>query len=124
MPDLIATRFATALADKDKAALAEVLTPDVDLKAVTPRKCWEATGIDEVFEVLFGNWFEEQRHIDAVLEMSTDHPVEDTQHFSYRLAVTTPDGPHVVEQQAYYRATDGRISYLRVLCSGFRPVLR
>jgi hypothetical protein len=35
--------------------------------------------------------------------------------------VTTPDGPHLVEQQAYYSADD-RIHYLRVLCSGFRPI--
>jgi hypothetical protein len=27
----------------------------------------------------------------------------------------------VVEQQAYYSTTDGRISWMRVLCSGFRP---
>jgi hypothetical protein len=33
----------------------------------------------------------------------------------------TPDGPHLVEQQAYYSATDGRISWMRVICSGFRP---
>jgi len=35
--------------------------------------------------------------------------------------VSTPDGPHLVEQQAYYSTTDGRISWMRVLCSGFRP---
>ena len=27
----------------------------------------------------------------------------------------------LVEQQAYYSATDGRISWRRVICSGFRP---
>ena len=27
----------------------------------------------------------------------------------------------VVEQQAYYSTTDGRISWMQVLCSGFRP---
>lgn len=31
------------------------------------------------------------------------------------------DGAHVAEQQAYHRSVDGRITYLRVLCSGFRP---
>ena len=32
-----------------------------------------------------------------------------------------PDGPFVVEQQAYYEERDGRIGWMRVICSGFRP---
>jgi len=121
MPDSIAVRFATALAGKDTAALRKVLATEIDFKALTPRKFWEADHVDQVLDVLFDNWFEEQKRIDGLIEMSTDHPVEDTQHFSYRFAVSTPDGPHVIEQQAYYRAVDGQISWLRVLCSGFRP---
>lgn len=31
------------------------------------------------------------------------------------------DGPFVVEQQAYLEVRDGRIGWMRVLCSGFRP---
>jgi hypothetical protein len=45
----------------------------------------------------------------------------DRDRVAWRFAVTTPDGPHLVEQQAYYSTTDGRISWMRVLCSGFRP---
>jgi hypothetical protein len=48
--------------------------------------------------------------------------VEDTHEVGYRLAITNPDGAHTVEQQAYYRADGDRISYLRVVCSGYRPV--
>ena len=33
---------------------------------------------------------------------------------------TGSDGQFVVEQQAYYMQRDGRISWMRVLCSGFR----
>jgi hypothetical protein len=40
---------------------------------------------------------------------------------AWRFAVATPDGPHLVEQQAYCSTADGRISWMRVLCSGFRP---
>jgi hypothetical protein len=32
-----------------------------------------------------------------------------------------PDGLHTVEQQAYVEERDGRISWMRVLCSGFQP---
>ena len=46
---------------------------------------------------------------------------KDFDRVAWRFAVSTPDGPHLVEQQAYYSVTDGRISWMRVLCSGFRP---
>jgi hypothetical protein len=45
----------------------------------------------------------------------------DRDRVAWRFAVTTSDGPHLVERQAYYSATDGRISWMRVICSGFRP---
>jgi hypothetical protein len=32
-----------------------------------------------------------------------------------------PDGSYLVEQLAFYSATDARISWMRVMCSGFRP---
>jgi hypothetical protein len=41
---------------------------------------------------------------------------------SYRFAITNPDGRFTVEQQAYYRVRDDRINYLRVVCSGYRPL--
>jgi hypothetical protein len=47
--------------------------------------------------------------------------VADRDRVGWRFAVSTPDGPHLVEQQAYYSTPDGRISWMRVLCSGFRP---
>jgi hypothetical protein len=40
----------------------------------------------------------------------------------YRFRVRNPDGTFVVEQQAYLAALDGQIAWMRVLCSGFRPV--
>ena len=72
--------------------------------------------------MVFANWFEEQDHIDALVDVSSGTPVEDTQHVGYRFAITNPDGEHTVEQQAYYRTEDDRISYLRIVCSGYRPV--
>ena len=40
---------------------------------------------------------------------------------SYRFEIDNEDGARVVEQQAYYREEDGRIVWMRVLCSGYRP---
>ena len=34
----------------------------------------------------------------------------------------SPDGRFVVEQQAYLEERDGRIGWMRVMCSGFRPL--
>ena len=115
-------RFAEAIAAKDVDAITSLLAPEVDFRALTPRKFWEATSPAEVVDVLFDNWFEEQDHIDALVDVTSGTPVEDTQQVGYRFAVTNPDGPHTVEQQAYYRADGDQISYLRVVCSGYRPV--
>ena len=115
-------RFAEAIAAKDAEAITSLLASDIDFRALTPRKFWEAATPGEVLEVLFDNWFEEQDHIDALVDVATGTPVEDTQQVGYRFAITNPDGPHTVEQQAYYRTDGDRISYLRVVCSGYRPV--
>ncbi len=125
--DTIGRRFAQALASKDRAALDALLSPTVDFKALTPRRSWEAGSPAEVAEIAFGTWFDDGDRIDTLVEVTEGPPVEDTAHVRYRLTVTNDDGPHTVEQQAYYR-TDGdridtgRINYLRVLCSGYRPV--
>jgi hypothetical protein len=36
--------------------------------------------------------------------------------------VRNPEGLFLVEQQAYLAERDGRIGWMRVLCSGYRPV--
>ena len=117
----LGSRFATALASKDTAGVRALVADDVDFKALTPRRLWEGASPDDVVAAL-GQWFDEDDHIDALEEVADGAPVADTQHVAYRLRVTNADGPHAVEQQAYYRADGDRISYLRVMCSGFRPL--
>jgi hypothetical protein len=121
--DGLGARFARAIADKDTEALTAVLSPDVDFKALTPRKFWEGDSAADVLEAVFGSWFGESDDIDtAQVEVTAGTPVEDTQQVGYRFAITNPDGQHTVEQQAYYRAEGDRIGYLRIVCSGYRPV--
>ena len=122
MTDALGVRLAEAIAAKDTDAVTALLAPDLDFRALTPRKFWEASTPDEVLEILFDNWFEESDHIDALVDVTEGADVEDTHEVGYRLAITNPDGAHTVEQQAYYRADGDRISYLRVVCSGYRPV--
>jgi hypothetical protein len=114
-------RFARALAAKDFAGVAAVLHPEVDFHGMTPSRFWEATGPEQVIEQVLKEWFEDQDHIDALLALEVGG-FGDRDRVGWRFAVTTPDGPHVVEQQAFYSAIDDRIGWMRVMCSGFRPV--
>lgn len=117
----LGTSLARAIAGKDHDAVRALLAPDVDFLAMTPRRTWEADDAGAVLGVLFGHWFEDQDVIEDVLDVADGEPVEDTASVTYRFAISTPDGPHVAEQHAYYRADDDRIQYLRIMCSGFRP---
>ena len=121
MTDALGVRLAEAIAAKDTDALTSLLAPDLDFRALTPGKFWEATTPGDVAEVVFGTWFKVSDHVDALVHVTEGADVEDTHEVGYRLAITNADGPHTVEQQAYYRTEDGRISYLRVMCSGYRP---
>jgi hypothetical protein len=117
------TRFATSLAAKDEPTLRGLFTPDVDFRGLTPGRSWEAADVDGLLEVLLGSWFEASDEIQATLDVGDDPDVADTHAVRYRFRVRNPDGDHVVEQRAFYRCdTEGRIDYLRVLCSGFRRV--
>lgn len=71
-------------------------------------------------EVLLGSWFEAGDHIDA-LEGVQVGAIADRDRVAYRLRVSTPDGMFLVEQEAHYGVENGRIGWLRILCSGYRP---
>ena len=113
--------FARAFADKDAARIRELLHPEVDFKGLTPSRSWEATGQDAVLDILFGSWLEDKDQVEA-LEGVEEDAVADRERVGYRCSVTNPDGRFVFEQQAYLSARDGQIDWMRVVCSGFRPV--
>ena len=114
--------FARAVAGKDRAALVSLLADDVDFKGLTPGRLWEASDAAGVAAIFFDTWFGPDDDVVGLIGSHDGEPVADTDRVSYRLDVSNDDGAHVVEQQAYFRAADGRIGHLRVLCSGFRPV--
>ena len=114
----LGAELARAVADKDAARLRALLADDVDFRGLTPRRVWDASGADEVVDVFFGHWFEDTDVIEEVVQVETDG-FADRQRVGYRLRLRS-DG---VEQQAYLAPDDdGRIAWLRVVCSGFRPV--
>lgn len=119
MTDL-AEAFARAVADKDHDALRGLLHPQVDFRGMTPGRIWEADGPEDVVAAV-AQWFEDSDVIEDVESVETE-AFADRQRAGYRLRVRNPDGLHLVEQQAYLSERDGRIGWLRVLCSGYRPV--
>ncbi len=113
-------RFAEAIANRDRDALTALFAEDVDFTALTPRRTWQAGSPDEVVDIVFGNWFEESDHIEST-SAAEGESAADTRHVGYRFAITNPDGPHVVAQQAFYRTEGDAIAWMRIVCSGYRP---
>jgi hypothetical protein len=122
MPEVttLGADFARAIADKDSNRLLELLGADIDFQAMTPRRTWEASDPAAVLSILFGHWFEDDDDIEALERIDTD-TFADRERVGYRLSVSNPEGRFLVEQQAYLSERDGKIVWMRVLCSGYRP---
>jgi ketosteroid isomerase-like protein len=115
-------QFVRAVAGRDAAGLTALLSDDIDFKALTPNRFWEADSAEGVVrDVIFGHWFEKTARIDAIeaVECTT---VAERQRVGYRLRVTNDDGMFAVEQQAYLDVRDGRITWLRIMCAGYQPI--
>ena len=97
------------------------MDPEIDFAGLTPRRYWQAGGPDEVISTILRQWFEDSHEIEALEQLDHD-VIADRERVGYRFSVTNPDGRFLVEQQAYLAAQDGRITWMRVLSSGFRPV--
>lgn len=120
MGGTLGERFVEALASKDDTRLRALVDPYVEFRGMTPNRFWEATGVDELLSVL-GQWFDEKDDIEDVEDLETGEFV-DRERIEYRFRVRNGEGLHLVEQQGYLIASDGRITWLRVMCSGFRPI--
>jgi ketosteroid isomerase-like protein len=113
--------FADAVASKDYARMAELLHPEVDFRALTPNRSWQANDPDTVIEEILKAWIEDDEHVEELISVETD-TVSDRERVGYRYRLRTPGGSFLVEQQAYLRERDGRIDWVRLVCSGSRPV--
>jgi hypothetical protein len=107
------------LARKDFHQVAEVLCPDIDFGALTPRRAWEAATAHDTVEVL-RTWFDRETVVDEVIGVRID-AVADRHCVTYRFAGERPQGSFVIEQHAYFCDRDGQIGWMRLVCSGFRP---
>ena len=117
----IGASFAAALAAKDREALLALLDPQIEFRALTPRRAWEADDPAAVAEIVFGSWFDDGDRVLALQSVETG-AVADRERLRYRLAVENAEGSFLVEQQGYLTAGEnGRIDWMRLVCSGFRP---
>jgi hypothetical protein len=111
--------FARALARRDFGGLGQLLHPEIDFRALTPRRTWEPVGHTQALDVLrtwFGNCDVEQL---ACLETDS---FADRHRVGYRFLGHRAGEPFVIEQQSYFSERDGRIDWIRIVCSGFRAV--
>jgi hypothetical protein len=116
----LGTQFAEALAAKDFDRVQSLLHPEIDFAGLTPRRSWAAGDPARVIDDVLRQWFEDADEVDEVLSIETE-AVADRERVGYRFAGHNGDGAFVVEQQAYLSERDGRIDWMRVICSGMRP---
>jgi hypothetical protein len=114
-------RFASAFAAKDYPRIRELLHPEIDFRGVTNSRAWEAGDPEAVITGVLQLWLEDSDDVEALEHVESDSVV-DRERVGYRFRVRNPDGEWVVEQQAYVGERDGQIGWMRVVCSGFRPV--
>jgi len=116
----VGREFAEALARKDGDRVIELLDPEVDFRGLTPRRAWEAASAQAFVAEVLPRWFEDSDHVDELTHFDAGG-FADRNSITYGFRGHNDDGPFVVEQQAYFTERDGRIDWIRVLCSGFRP---
>jgi hypothetical protein len=114
-------RFTMALAARDADALRSLFGREVDFRALSPSRVWEARTPDAlVHDVILGAWFEDDDAIERI-ELVQESRIGRRIRIGYRFRVSNADGAFTVEQQAFLDLTDGKFTWLRVLCSGFIP---
>ncbi|HEY5333229.1 MAG TPA: hypothetical protein VIJ21_06735 [Solirubrobacterales bacterium] len=113
--------FAAALAAKDFERVRDLLHPEIDFRGLTPSRIWEAADAEAVIGSVLRQWFEDCDQIEELLQVETD-AFADRERVGYRFLVRNPEGLFEVEQQVYIGERDGRIGWMRSVCSGFRPV--
>ena len=110
-----------AIVARDVARAVVLLHPEIDFRAMTPNRVWEADDPPGV-EAILRAWLEdpdEEVHRIAATEPSS---IVDRVRIGWLVRISDADGPHMFEQQAYVRERDAQIDWMRVMCSGWIPL--
>src|SRR5438309_11470283 len=115
-PDVaVGERVVQALLAKDWTRVENLVDPEIDFRALTPGRPWEATTRKDLVEEVFQQWFGPSAEIYEILAISTDRVVGRNR-VVYRFRLRNSDGAYVCEQTAYYDEASVRITNLRFLC--------
>jgi hypothetical protein len=117
----IATAFVDAIVARDLARAVALLHPEIDFRAMTPNRVWEA-GDPPGVEAVLRAWLEDPDEEVHGIEATEPSPIVDRLRVGWLVRISDADGPHVFEQQAYVRERDGQIDWMRVICSGWIPL--
>jgi hypothetical protein len=115
-----ATALAAAVADRNPARLAEVVTETVRLRGLLPGGPIEEHGRAAVV-ARFAAWFADMDHVELV--EAVGEPVADRLLLHYRLALGQGAIRWVCTQTLICKSdADSRLATIDLLCSGFREV--
>jgi hypothetical protein len=117
----VATAFVDAIVARDLARAVALLHPEIDFRAMTPNRVWDAEDPKGV-EAVLRAWFEDPDEDVQGIEATQPISIEDTVRVGWLVRISDADGPHVFEQQAYVRERDAQIDWMRVICSGWIPL--
>ena len=120
MSQQLAEQLAQRVMRKDFEGLRELFHPEIDYMGMTPGQFWEGSDPNDVIDI-YRDWFEEMDEIVSVEFIQTD-VVADRERVGYRFIAKNANGNYLVEQQAYLTELDGKIKWLRVMCTGMRPI--
>jgi hypothetical protein len=117
----VAGALVDAIVARDVTRVIALLHPEIDFRAMTPNRIWEAADADGV-EAILRQWFEDPDDEIHGIEATEPVSIRDTVRVGWLVRVSDDHGPHVFEQQAYVRERDGLVTWMRVICSGWIPL--
>jgi hypothetical protein len=117
----LARTWVDAIVARDIAGAAALLHPEIDFRAMTPNRVWEAEGAKGV-EAILRQWFEDPEEDVHRIDATPPVAIGDTLRIGWLVHISDADGPHIFEQQAYVREHEGQIAWMRVMCSGWIPL--
>ena len=117
----VAGALVDAIVGRDFARAVALLHPEIDFRAMTPNRVWEADGPAGV-EAVLREWLDDPDEDVEGIEATEPISIEDTVRVGWLVHISDVDGPHIFEQQAYVRERDAQITWMRVMCSGWIPL--
>jgi hypothetical protein len=117
----VAVAFVDAIVARDVARAVALLHPEIDFRAMTPNRVWEADDPSGV-EAVLRAWLEDPDEEVHSIEATEPSSIVDRVRIGWLVHISDADGPHVFEQQAYVRERDAQIDWMRVICSGWIPL--